>query len=290
MNRIHIARGSQQLGQFPPFEVAAGLQTGRFFPTDLGWQEGMLEWKPLSAFENLAEESLISQTSNPDEPIFAPGIEAASSEPQPAWERRAEIGSSAAAFETIKQVLTNPAATFSSMPKQGGFWSPLVYSVILSWLGIVISSVYQIVYAVVNPASIEESFKDISSGMLWVALIAVIVFMPLVLIGGAFLSAAFMHFFLWLVGGARNSFETTFRVLCYTQGSTAVLQLIPICGSIFSTIWYFYCAVIGLAKAHEAETWRVVVAVVLPLILFCGFLITVMMVFGGAAIMRAAGS
>lgn len=251
----------------------------------------MSEWKPLSTFGNLSMEFPISSSADQrEELIFMPGVEGESSEPQPAWERRADLGFFAAALETIKQVLTNPAQTFSAMTKEGGFWSPLAYSVLLSWLGIVVSSFYQIVYALMNPAAIDENLQEVSKSVLVFAFIGLLLFMPLLLVIGAFIGAAFMHFFLWLMGAARRSFETTFRVLCYTQGSTAILQLIPVCGSIVSTFWYFYCAVVGLAKAHDAETWRVVVAVLLPLVLFCGFLITILMLVGGAAVMQAAGS
>ena len=41
MNRIHIARNRQSLGQFSPEEVAQGLASGELLLTDLAWREPM---------------------------------------------------------------------------------------------------------------------------------------------------------------------------------------------------------------------------------------------------------
>ncbi|MEY4403533.1 MAG: hypothetical protein RIR91_1568 [Verrucomicrobiota bacterium] len=46
--QIHVARPPAQLGVFSQEEVAAGLQSGRFLPSDQGWREGMAAWLPLS--------------------------------------------------------------------------------------------------------------------------------------------------------------------------------------------------------------------------------------------------
>lgn len=44
----HLGRDSRQLGEFDENEIRAGLQSGRFFPSDLAWAEGMPDWRPLS--------------------------------------------------------------------------------------------------------------------------------------------------------------------------------------------------------------------------------------------------
>jgi hypothetical protein len=46
--RIHLARQSSQLGVFSAEEVAQGLASGRFLPTDLAWRSGMPTWAALS--------------------------------------------------------------------------------------------------------------------------------------------------------------------------------------------------------------------------------------------------
>ena len=54
---IHINRNGESLGQFAPQEVSNGLVSGRFFPTDLGWRDGMDAWQPLGTFNDLPPEN-----------------------------------------------------------------------------------------------------------------------------------------------------------------------------------------------------------------------------------------
>lgn len=48
--QIHIGRNGQPLGIFSEDQVRDGISRGTFLGTDLAWQEGMEEWKPLSSF------------------------------------------------------------------------------------------------------------------------------------------------------------------------------------------------------------------------------------------------
>jgi hypothetical protein len=83
-----------------------------------------------------------------------------------------------------------------------------------------------------------------------------------------------------IVGGANHSFETTFRVLAFSQGSAGPLQIIPICGGLISGVWALVCNCIGLARAHETDTGRAVLAVFLPLIVCCGGGLLIAFMFG----------
>jgi len=85
---IHIGRAGAILGSFSEDEVRRGLATGRFFPADLGWKEGMENWAPLSQF---------TEFETPPEPM-PPLPEAESSEaavttiPGLPWDFRRELG------------------------------------------------------------------------------------------------------------------------------------------------------------------------------------------------------
>lgn len=43
----YIARDRQQFGKYSEEEIRYGLAEGKFFGSDLGWQSGMEEWRPL---------------------------------------------------------------------------------------------------------------------------------------------------------------------------------------------------------------------------------------------------
>ena len=53
MAMIHINRDRENIGKFNDQDVADGLKSGRFLPTDLAWREPMSSWEPLSTFTDL---------------------------------------------------------------------------------------------------------------------------------------------------------------------------------------------------------------------------------------------
>jgi hypothetical protein len=110
--------------------------------------------------------------------------------------------------------------------------------------------------------------------------VAFIILLPLLVIIGLFIGSAIVHLCLMIVGGANQPFETTFRVLAFSQGSTGPLQMIPICGGAISGVWALVCNCIGLARAHGTDTGRAVLAVLLPLIVCCGGGFLVLFMFG----------
>src|SRR5206468_3469341 len=95
-----------------------------------------------------------------------------------------------------------------------------------------------------------------------------------------------VHLSLMLVGGANKAFETTFRVISFSQGSTAPLQLVPCCGGFVALIWCLVANCIGVARAHEIDTGRATLAVLLPVIVCCGGGLFLLFMVGGLALLQ----
>ena len=87
---------------------------------------------------------------------------------------------------------------------------------------------------------------------------------------GRLFGSGIFHLCLMIVGGAKQPFETTFRVVCFAGGSANPLLVIPICGGLIAGIWKIVLYCIGFARAHETDTGRAVLAVILPVIVCCG--------------------
>src|SRR5207253_10132063 len=111
----------------------------------------------------------------------------------------------------------------------------------------------------------------------------VMLLVAVVIVIGLFIGSEIVHVCLMIVGGANQSFETTFRVIAVAQGSTGPLQMIPVCGGLIAGVWALVCNCIGLARAHETDTGRAVLAVFLPLIVCCGGVLLIAFMFGGLA-------
>ena len=266
MAMIHINRNRENLGKFTDQEVADGLKSGRFLPTDLAWQEPMPTWQPLSTFSDLPEPS-------PEGSVAIPVEDSAVKSSQtiePAWERETGL-SLPAGIQTVKQVFSTPTATFQNLPQTGGVGRSLFFYTLAGWISGGVAIFYQLVAASINPEMfLGEAAKDVSQGMLIGIGIGALFFLPLFIIAGAYIWSAIVHLFLMLTGSANGGFEATFRALAYSGGATSVLQLVPLCGGYIYPMAYLVYGVIALKEVHRTEMWRVVVSMLLILMLCCG--------------------
>lgn len=265
MVTIHVSRAGASLGAFPDSEVREGLRSGRFFASDLGWRDGMSTWQPLSTFPELAGE--IPPSAAGVAPTI-PGTVAIVRDGLP-WEHRAELGTVPAFLETAKLVLLQPAAAFSRMKTEGGMSDPLIYALIGGCFGwfcyLLIMLVVQSVGFMTGRNNPFEHVFGAGIGLVFCFLL-----IPVFVIVSVFIGSIILHLCLMLVGGARRSFEATLRVVCFSFGSTNPLLIVPFCGGAIAWIWGIVAECIGLARAHETETGRAVLAVFLPWVICCG--------------------
>jgi hypothetical protein len=275
MAMIHVSRGTTSFGAFSEEQVREGLRTGRFMPNDLGWREGMQTWQPLSQFSEFAAETAGAPPPAPPvvtsttPPLTAAGsIEAPPSRTGLPWDEREQKGWFNAFIETLQMVLTRPDYAFRAMKVEGGVGGPVIYALIGGCAGGVVSFLFSLALQSVGLATRHNTFAMLTG--IGAGSVVFIILLPIIIILGLFIGGAIVHVCLMIVGGANRTFETTLRVLAFTQGSTGPLQMIPLCGGLVAGVWGLVVNCIGLARAHETETGRAVLAVFLPLIVCCG--------------------
>ena len=201
------------------------------------------------------------------------------------WETRRNENFIKALVDTIVLVLTSPVQAFTQMRREGGLLDPLLYAVIIGTIGALVSYIYSLIIGLVGVLPTDGGFMSVL-GVGGASSFAALIFAPVMLVIGLFIGAGVVHLGLMATGGAKRSFETTLRVLCYASGTSNVFQVVPICGGLIAAIASLALNCIGLARAHETDTWRAVVAVFAPLIL-CGggCLLLMVVVFGSAGAM-----
>ncbi|MDD5199363.1 MAG: YIP1 family protein [Terrimicrobiaceae bacterium] len=276
MNMIHINRERQNLGQFTAGDVAAGLRSGRFLPTDLAWRDGMEAWQPLATFTDLPEPE--SEPDTTPEPPAIPGNANDAAGGDFPWERRGETGFFTALAETITQSLGAPAAAFKRLPAAPDMPPPYLFYLLVSLVAGALyaaESIFFVHYAITAVAASDNAARDpeVAKALVmmkefspvWFGFLILVV-IPVV----PFVSAGIYHLMLMLFGGANESFVKTFAVTCYVLGSISPLQILPCCGSIVMIIWGLIALGIGLSVAHRTDTWRAALAVVIPFVLCCG--------------------
>jgi hypothetical protein len=281
MAMIHVNRSGTTLGTFSEDDVRAGLRSGRLLPTDLGWREGMPQWQPLSQFAEFAADiPAAAAAAAPGAPpgaaipqappVVAPPPSALAPRSGLPWDNRQQRGFIPAFFDTMVMILTKPAEAFTAMRREGGFGDALIYGLIGGCFGYVVSLLF--LFLMPSLASFGDRHNALAGFIgMGFGLVFCIIMIPVFVTVGLFIGAAIVHVCLMIVGGAKQPFETTFRVLCFALGSTYPLIIVPFCGSIIAGIWGLVAECIGLARAHETDTGRAVLAVFLPVILCCGF-------------------
>jgi hypothetical protein len=273
MAMIHVARDGTNLGSFPAEEVREGLRTGRFLPTDMAWQEGMADWRPLS--QVMAEKSdatmPASETTGTSAlPISSlPNTGASAPGGGLPWEHREQIGFLKAYFDTVSMVLLKPGEAFALMKSEGDMMGPMLFALIGGCAGIIVSILLQVALHSIGFMANRQSAM-FGMGVLGLWSIGYIVLSPVIVIVFAFIISGILHLCLLMVGGAKKSFETTFRVVCFSSGSTYLLSMVPFCGGMIAGVWNIVVEIIGLARAHETDTGKAAMAVLLPIIVCCG--------------------
>jgi hypothetical protein len=190
------------------------------------------------------------------------------------WDERDRLGILTALVETTRLVLTRPGEFFRAAPVAGGIGSPLLYAVIVGWLGVVVASLYQAIFHSVVGSTVgllgdrPELAHLIAFTESWAGFVAQVVFGGVFVAIGVFVWSAIVHVALLLLGGARSGFEATLRVVCFSQ-ATSLLLLVPFCGQLIAPVWTLVVDVIGLAAAHQIGHGRSAAAVLLPIALLC---------------------
>jgi len=269
MAMIHVNRGTTSLGVFSEQEIREGLSAGRFAPTDIGWREGMATWQPLSQFPEFGGAAAPA----------VPPVQPVAERTGLPWEHRQERGFFNAFIETLTMVLTRPAEAFSVMKREGGLGEPLIYALIGGCVGGIVAFLFSLGFRSIGFFADKDNSLAAMTGM-GIGSAAMIILLPLFVVIGLFIGSGIVHLCLMIVGGANQPFETTFRVFAFSQGSAGPLQIIPICGGVISGVWALVCNCIGLARAHETDTGRAVLAVFLPVIVCCGGGLLIAFMFG----------
>lgn len=273
--KIHLNRGGQSLGQFSPDEVRTGFAEGKFLGSDLAWKDGMDSWKPLAECLDLVAPHSMDRV--PELPVT---LEQAGRLP---WDDRQSLGFWTALFETIRLVLLEPTNAFSRMGPTGGFGSPLFYYVILGTVGGVAGIIYQTVFNAYQPTATPDQLAFSAALTSSVIVGVTIMILPVFLAVGVYIGSGILHLSLMILGGAKRPFEATFRVCCFAGGSSAALQLLPVCGGLAASVWNFVLIIVGLSKVHDISKGRAVIAVLLPTLLCCGFVLLAVFAIAAAA-------
>jgi hypothetical protein len=275
MAMIHVARAGATLGEFSVEEVQEGLRIGRFLSSDLGWQTGMTEWRPLPELAGPlpAASTASPQTQPAAPPVAQPAALPVTSTSAPTyetvpqgglpWERRRELGLFKAFFDTVVLIVTKPYDAFAMMKPDGGMGEPLLFAVVGAGFGMIVSMLFQIALQTVG-----LMFSGRAQGLSGIACGFLVI--PFAVALGVFIISGLIHLCLMMLGGAKKPFETTFRVVCFSTGTAHLIAVVPFIGTYIAMVYNMVLQIIGIMRAHPTDAGRAAGAVLLPIVVCCG--------------------
>jgi hypothetical protein len=238
-----------------------------------------LRWSPA---ESSIEQRLTGDASDPPDRSDASEDLPPTQQPAlPSWERLEEEGIGRALLLSLREILFEPAQTFSRLPREPVLGRPLLFLVLLGTIGTIVATGYQTAVQLMFPElqmPLERILEqlgyapeaEVDPAREVLATLCAIVLAPFVIAIVAFIWAGIIHLFLMFFGAANYGYETTFRTVCYVSGATWVFALIPFCGQFpIRFIWTIVCTIIGLSRSQETESGRAAAAVLLPYLLCC---------------------
>ena len=175
-------------------------------------------------------------------------------------------------WETMSLVLGQPSLAFSMMHQSGGLGNPILFNfwgfgAPLAALGL-LAIPFALLFILAGANNRDPSAIGLGVGIAVGMLIALLVYIVLIVTVGALISSAIIHVCLLMVGGAKQGFETTFRVVSFSQGAIApvglVLGCVPYLGALIHMVWIIVLTIIGISKAHEIPGGKAALAVLLP--------------------------
>lgn len=154
-----------------------------------------------------------------------------------------------------------PSSFYARLPERGSLGAALLYYLPI---GIAVAGV-QLFWSMLSGAG--ESAREITAGSVDSALamspLVDFLLSPLYLLASLFLSAAFVHGLLKLLGGASRDYRYTVRLFCFTY-SPQILAVVPVVGTFIGFAWMVVVAILGVRAGHRTSTGRAAVAVLVP--------------------------
>jgi len=200
------------------------------------------------------------------------------------WERRATLGFADGFIQSLKLFATSPTEAFAQTFRKGDFGSPLLFAIIVGWIGIAIGQIWEVLMGAsilsMMPPEVRNYVPFVPGST--AGFLVSVIFAPVYIIIGLFIWSAIMHLCLVIVGGLGKSqagFEGTFRVVSYATVAQ-LANLIPILGGLLSVVWSLVLAVVGLQQLHDTTTGKAVAAVLVPFLLCCACIGGMIMFFG----------
>jgi hypothetical protein len=160
-------------------------------------------------------------------------------------------------IEKLKGFLLNPVETFQKS-REDTLGATFTYYIILVIISAILSALVAWGFASLSPFASIPGLGGFFPATVFI----------MVIIGGIigpFIGGAWLHIFVWLLGG-RKGYVQTVKAVMYGSTPGLLLSWIPIIGFI-GGIWSIILEILGIRELQEISTGRAIAAVILAVVI-----------------------
>ncbi len=209
------------------------------------------------------------------------------------WEERSQIGFGPALIETTKLIITDPNEAFSRLRADEDFTSPILFGVILTWIGTLFSQIWSFLFqgAMTSMMPQQDGFAAMFAGTTVTSIIVTMIVLPVAYVIILFIAAGIYHLCLMMVGAVETSpmrFEGTLKVTAYAAVAN-LANVVPIVGSLIALVWTIVLLIMGFSQAHKTTQGKAAAGVLIPVAVCCVCVIIGAIAFGAAMAAAVSG-
>jgi hypothetical protein len=190
-------------------------------------------------------------------------------------------------FDTAMLFIKAPDQAWRLTRETGDFTRPLLFGVIVGWVGLVFGAVWGAIFGAPWLRYVPEQYRTYMGGA-GGGIVAQIILGPLFIALGLFIGSAIFHVSFMIVGalkGSKSQFEGTFRAVSYSS-IAHLAYVIPIVGGLVALVWRIYLMLLGVQQLHKTTQGKALAGILLPVALCCVCAI-LGIVLAGAALFSA---
>lgn len=174
-------------------------------------------------------------------------------------------------LETAKLFITAPDQAWRLTKETGDYMRPLLFAVIVGWVGVVFSALWGSIFGAGMLRMIPSQYQRFATFGSGGGILFRIVFAPIGIALVLFIGAAILHVSFMIVGAlasSKSQFEGTFRLVSYSS-IAHIAYIVPIVGGLLALVWRVYLMMVGAQQLHKTTQGKALVGILLPILLCC---------------------
>jgi hypothetical protein len=179
------------------------------------------------------------------------------------WESVQALGVGPALLRTLRECLLEPYSFFARTAVSRNAGMAFVYALILGSIGSVLSFIWTYFFLGSEAFSSLPWLAKLAGGNKYSA--ATLILMPIIIAAKELFLTLYFHTLIFLSRARRRDIKSTFIAICYAE-STAILNLVPVAGSLLSPVFSVFILAAAFTKIHRMSTLKALVIILLPLV------------------------